>query len=129
MPARTRPRRHPRRTALSSAPGWGASARSAPPASAPGGVRPGCARRDARRGWRELGRAWLRQPRRAVGGFPPDAPPLRPAGVRSARAALELATLALAEAAPDPEALVVLQSVFEALGPDLARCADPLGIP
>ena len=39
-----------------------------------------------------------------------------------------LATLAFAEAAPDAEALVVLQRVLEALGLHVARGADALGV-
>src|SRR5699024_661443 len=42
--------------------------------------------------------------------------------------ALELATLALGQTAPDPEALVVLEGVFEALGPHLAGDAHLLGL-
>src|SRR5690606_29748544 len=56
----------------------------------------------------------------------PDRPTAR---ARSACAALELATLALAETAPDAEALVILQRVLEAFAPDVARRADALGIP
>jgi len=43
-------------------------------------------------------------------------------------AAAKLAALALAQAAPDAETLVVVQRVLEALGLDLARCADLLGV-
>ena len=42
----------------------------------------------------------------------------------SAGASLELAALAFAEAAPDPEALVVLQRVLEAFAANVARRAD-----
>ena len=46
----------------------------------------------------------------------------------SDRAALELAALAFTEAAPDAEALVVLQRVLEAFAADVAGGADALGI-
>src|SRR5690606_9583440 len=41
---------------------------------------------------------------------------------------LETAALALAEAAPDAESLVVRERVLEALGADVARLADALGV-
>src|SRR4051794_38094876 len=53
--------------------------------------------------------------------------PDRGMGAGSARATLELAALALAQAAPDPEALVVLERVLEAFAADIARGADALG--
>ena len=46
----------------------------------------------------------------------------------SHRSLAELAPFALAQAAPDAETLVVLQRVVEALGLDLARGADALGV-
>jgi hypothetical protein len=46
----------------------------------------------------------------------------------SDRALAELAALALGEAAPDAEALVVLERVLEALAAHLARSADLLGV-
>ena len=52
----------------------------------------------------------------------------RPSHTGSAGATLELAALALREAAPDPEALVVVERVLEAFAADIARCADPLGV-
>src|SRR4029079_12471784 len=55
--------------------------------------------------------------------------PARTVRVGSDRALLELATLALGEAAPDAEALVVHQGVLEALAAYLACQADLLGLP
>ncbi len=48
---------------------------------------------------------------------------------RSDRLALQPAALALGQAAPDTEPLVMLQRVLQALRPDLAAPADPLGLP
>src|SRR4029450_10605979 len=48
-------------------------------------------------------------------------------GPLSGGAALEAAALALGQAAPDPEPLVVGQRVLEALGLDRAGLTDPLG--
>src|SRR5919204_6208688 len=42
---------------------------------------------------------------------------------------LQAAPLTLRHAAPDPEPLVVLQRVLQALGPDLAAAAHALGLP
>src|SRR5690242_10676746 len=42
--------------------------------------------------------------------------------------ALEPAALSLGHAAPDPEPLVMLERVLQALGPDLAAAADALGL-
>jgi hypothetical protein len=42
--------------------------------------------------------------------------------------ALEAAALALRHAAPDTKSLFGLQGILQALGPDLARPADPLGL-
>lgn len=47
---------------------------------------------------------------------------------RSACATLQLAPLAFAEAAPDPEALVVVQGVLEAFATHIARRADALRV-
>src|SRR6266571_5528039 len=43
--------------------------------------------------------------------------------------ALQAAPLTLGHAAPDTEALVVLQRVLQALSPDVAATAHPLGLP
>ena len=42
--------------------------------------------------------------------------------------ALEPAALSLGHAAPDAEPFVMLERVLQALGPDLAAAADPLGL-
>ena len=53
---------------------------------------------------------------------------VRWAGARSDRALLQLAALALAQAAPDAEPLVVRQGVLEALAAHVAADADLLGL-
>src|SRR5687768_14203826 len=50
------------------------------------------------------------------------------AGSVAGSGALEAPALALGEPAPDPEALVLLQCVLEALALDLAAHADALGL-
>src|SRR5690348_13681695 len=55
--------------------------------------------------------------------------PGEPPGERSDRALLELAALALAQAAPDAEPLVVRECVLQALVADLAGEADTLRLP
>ena len=66
----------------------------------------------------------------------PNGPPVGSAecanvrrGRRSDRPLLQLATLALGQASPDAEALVVHQCVLEALVTHVARQADLLGLP
>src|SRR3954447_1157827 len=61
------------------------------------------------------------------GREPREVAPFRWCLLRSADLA-QLATLALGEATPDAEALVVLERVLEALGLDLAGRADLLGL-
>src|ERR1022692_686099 len=45
------------------------------------------------------------------------------------RLPLQPAALALGQPAPDPESLIVLQRIFQALGPDFAAAAHPLRFP
>src|ERR1700685_289016 len=45
------------------------------------------------------------------------------------RLASQSATFTFREPAPDPESLVMFQRVLQALRPDLAASADPLGFP
>jgi hypothetical protein len=45
------------------------------------------------------------------------------------RLALDTAAFSLRQTAPDTEALIVLKRVLQALCPDLAAPADPLGLP
>src|SRR6516164_3902598 len=55
--------------------------------------------------------------------------PAAPAQPGGSGAALEAAALALGEAAPDAEALVVFERVFKALGAHVAGAAHLLGLP
>src|SRR5579875_3607941 len=65
-------------------------------------------------------RAWPASPGPAIrAGRPP----------RLSGLALQLAPLPLGEPAPDPEALIMLQRILQALRPDLATTADSLCLP